>query len=400
MPHLPEHIIDDPAGLADCCAAIERAAVFGFDTEFVGEDTYHPHLCVVQVATPEARFLIDALAVGPLDPFWKLVIDPSRVTVVHAGREEVRLCHLWGGESPGNLFDVQIAAGLVGLGYPLGHSALVQQALGVRLAKGETLTDWRKRPLTKAQVRYAFDDVRHLLALWEWMDQRLERLGRREWAREEFAALKRRAVVENPAAERWRKLRGLGSLTRRQLAVARELYVWREEEAARANRPARGILRDDLIVEVARRNPTRERELSVLRGLHRSYAEAILAAVRRGREVPAEDCPAQVEREVETPQVALVGTLLGAVLTDFCARNALAPPLVTTSGELKALVRARAAGRAPPKDLHLAHGWRAEFVLPELLAVLEGRRLIRVGDLNSPNPLALTDAAGADTVTG
>src|SRR5262249_11762942 len=152
----------------------------------VGEDTYHPHLCLIQVATEERLILIDPLTVGPLDAFWKLVTDPANLVVVHAGREEVRLCRLWTGQPPGNLFDLQIAAGLVGLAYPLGHGALVNQLLGVQLTKAETLTEWRERPLTRAQVRYAFDDVRYLLPLWKQLAQRLDRLGRADWAREEF----------------------------------------------------------------------------------------------------------------------------------------------------------------------------------------------------------------------
>ena len=113
------------------------------------------------VATPERLILIDPLSAGPLDAFWKLVTDPARRVIVHAGREEVRLCHLWTGHKPGNLFDLQIAAGLVGLPYPLSHGSLVAHVLDKKLDKGETLTEWSTRPLTKAQIHYAFDDVRY-----------------------------------------------------------------------------------------------------------------------------------------------------------------------------------------------------------------------------------------------
>src|SRR5919201_6479399 len=163
---MEEKIITTPVALAGCCEFLATQTHFGFDTEFVGEDSYHPRLCLVQVATPEELALIDPLTAGPLDAFWKLVTDPARVVVVHAGREEVRLCRLWTGQAPGNLFDLQIAAGLAGWPYPLGHGTLVGQVLGVRLAKGETLTEWRHRPLTPEQVRYAFDDVRYLLPAW------------------------------------------------------------------------------------------------------------------------------------------------------------------------------------------------------------------------------------------
>src|SRR5437588_2833210 len=211
-PDLPEQIVSTPQELATCCEYLATCRQFGFDTEFVGEDTYHPHLCLVQVASAERLFLIDPLTAGPLDAFWKLVVDPANLVVVHAGREEVRLCRLWGGQAPGNLFDLQLAAGLAGLGYPLGHGPLVNQVLGIRLSKGETLTEWRRRPLTPEQIHYAFDDVRHLLRLWEKLRTRLEKHRRLEWAREECARLALATAPEELAAgERWRKLKGIRS---------------------------------------------------------------------------------------------------------------------------------------------------------------------------------------------
>ncbi len=244
MSDLPEEIVAAPGELAACCDHLSGHSHFGFDTEFVGEDTYHPRLCLIQAATPDRLFLIDPLSAGPLDAFWDLVVDPGRVVVVHAGREEVRLCRLGAGKTPGNLFDLQIAAGMVGMTYPLGHGPLVGQVLGVRLSKGETRTEWRDRPLTPEQIRYAFDDVRYLLPTWGKLSGRLEKMGRTEWAREEFTRLARTASPEEPIAEeKWRKLRGIGSLDRRRLAAARALFNWREETAARTNRPARTIVR-------------------------------------------------------------------------------------------------------------------------------------------------------------
>jgi ribonuclease D len=332
---LPEQLVTQSDDLAACCARLAACRRFGLDTEFVGEDSYHPHLCLLQVATEEALYVIDPLAVGPLDVFWKVVVDPANLVIVHAGREEVRLCHLWSGQVPGNLFDLQIAAGLTGLAYPLSHGNLVSQVLHVQLAKGETLTEWRNRPLTRAQIKYACDDVRYLLPLEEQLSARLDRLGRRGWAQEEFARLKDHATPDEPGAlaanERWRKLRGLGSLDRRRLAVVRALYAWREETAARANRPARTVVRDDLLVEIARRNPTRERDLQVVRGLPRRNLTAIVEVVERARALPLSDCPEVSERELDLPQAALAVHLLAAVFGDLCARLRLAPTLVASS---------------------------------------------------------------------
>jgi ribonuclease D len=391
MAELREEIVTQPEELAACCAALAAYTHFGFDTEFVGEDTYHPSLCLIQVATPDRLFLIDPLTTGPLDAFWQLVVDPARVVVVHAGREEVRLCRLWTGRTPGSLFDLQLAAGLTGLAYPLGYGTLVNQVLGVQMAKGETLTEWRHRPLTTAQVRYAFDDVRYLLPVWQRVSQRLDELGRADWAREEFARLATNAAPEEPATEKWRKLRGLGSLDRRRLAIVRALYRWREETAARTNRPTRSIVRDDLIVEIARRNPARERDLQVVRGLPRRDLESIIKVVVEARGLPIEECPAVFGREQDPPQVTLVANVLASVLGDLCARRSLAPNLVANGNDVKSLVRSRLAGQPLPEESLLTAGWRKDHILPDLLAVLEGRRLVRIADVAADAPLAYTD---------
>jgi ribonuclease D len=385
-----EEIVTQPKELTDCCAELAKCAHFGFDTEFVGEDTYHPSLCLVQVATPECLYLIDPLTAGSLDDFWQLVVDPARVVVVHAGREEVRLCRLSTGRTPGNLFDLQLAAGLTGLAYPLGHGALVNQVLRVQMAKGETLTEWRHRPLTSNQIRYAFDDVRYLLPVWQRLAARLDRLGRTDWAREEFARLATNAAPEEPATEKWRKLRGLGSLDRRRLAIVRALHNWREETAAHTNRPTRAIVRDDLIIEIARRNPARERDLHVVRGLPRRDLDAILETVAEARRLPLEECPVVFGREQDPPQVGLVSNVLTAVLGDVCARLGLASNLVASSNDVKLLVRAHLAGQPLLSESLLTIGWRRAHILPELLAVLEGRRSLRIADVTADAPFDYT----------
>lgn len=392
MMEVAEALIDTPEALTEACNHLASCRRFGFDTEFVGENSYHPHLCLVQVATPDKLYLIDPLALPDLGPFWNVVIDPASEVVVHAGREEVRLCHLWSGATPGNLFDLQIAAGLVGYAYPLGHGPLVGQVLGRSLSKGETLTEWQTRPLTRAQIRYAFDDVRFLLPMWERLQNDLVRRHRQDWAREEFARLRTLATPEEPGlapgSDRWRKLRGAGTLDRRRLAILRELYNWRDQLAAKSNRPARTVIRDDLLVEIARRNPRGERELSHVRGLPKKFLTDLIQAAERGREVLTEDCPTPAERDIDPPQVGWVHNVMNAVLADFCAREHLASNLVASSTDVKLLVRAQLQGNPPPDESGLTHGWRAEFVLPHLLAVLEGRRSIRIADLRADAPLA------------
>lgn len=380
--------IGTSAELDDCCMRMSSAPVLGLDTEFIGETTFHPQLCLIQVAIPGQLFAIDPFTVGSLDQFWAIVTDPNRAVVVHAGREELRMCQKASGRVPHQLFDTQIAAGLVGIGYPMGYASLVQQALNCPLSKGETLSDWSRRPLTPKQLAYAFDDVRYLLPLHEMLSRRLTELRRVDWLAEESQALKLHADLTRPEHERWRKLRGIGALDRKRLAVVRELFEWRDAVAQRLDRPARSVLRDDVLVEIARRQPQSERDLAHWRGLPQRDRGEILGAVLRGRETRPENWPAETEREIENPTINALAGVLQAVLFDLGTRWSLIPGLVATSTDVRRLVRSR----SEQDERWLAEtafdsGWRAKHVLPVLDEVLTGRRGVRIGDVRRATPL-------------
>jgi ribonuclease D len=387
----PREILVDTADALDGCSNnLAQSPVIGLDTEFVGEHSYHPELCLIQVATETALYLIDPFAFESLTRFWERVVDPGHTVVVHAGREEVRLCHLAIGRPPANLVDLQIVAGLVGYPYPLGHGPLIQHVLGRKIRKGETLTEWRTRPLTPSQIRYAFDDVRFLLPVWARLEKKLRGMNRFDWATDECARLRDQAIPEAPTddvlGEKWRKLRGLGSLDRRKLAFVRELFLWREQKAHEWNRPARVIVRDDLLVEVARRNPKSSRDLAVIRGLAHKFLDDFYAIYQRVQKLTLEECPNPTERDQDPVQINLVVTLMTAVLPDLASRERLAPNLVASNNDLRLLVRAFQAGRVPEADTQLVRGWRREAILPHLLGLLEGRQALRVADLGTETP--------------
>ncbi len=194
----------------------------------------------------------------------------------------------------------------------------------------------------------------------------------------------------DPAVEeKWRRIRGLGSLDRRRLAVVRDLFAWREQTAERTNRPTRAICRDDLLVEIARRNPTRPRDLQVIRGLPHRHLDAIFQVMVEARKTPPDQYPAPVDRDQDPPQVGWVTNILLAVLGDLCVRQKLAANLVATNADVKALVRSRLRGDTSPPTSLLTQGWRSAHILPELLSVLEGRRSVRIGNVKAEAPLSL-----------
>lgn len=372
---------------------------FAFDTEFVSEETFEPVLCLIQVATRERLALIDPLAVRDLDPFWDVVCAPEIEVVMHAAGEDLRICQIKTGRLPLRVFDVQMAAGLAGYSYPLSLVNLVGQVLGVSLAGGETRTDWRRRPLTSAQVDYALDDVRYLLEIADFFVEDLQKLGRTAWAEEELeefvASIARRADEE-----RWRRLPGLNQLGRRGLEMARRLSLWREDEARRQNRPMRQVMRDDLLVAIAKRQPSNRKGLEALRDFNRpglmNRADEILRALDEARAVPEDALPEAASRFDEPPGLSTVSNLLSAAMAQCCAQHRIAGALVANVSDLKNMIRWQLDGRPADRMPSLLQGWRAELFGRVLLDVLDGRVALRVANPGSDFPVALEPVAGSE----
>ncbi len=199
--------IDDHQQLTQFCGEIAAENCLALDTEFVSEDSYRPELCLIQVAAGQQLAVIDPLTLGDLRPFWEILSEPSRETIVHAGRHELCFCLQAVGRRPGALFDTQIAAGLVGMEYPAAYGTLVTRLLGKPLKKGETRTDWRRRPLSHRQLDYALQDVVHLKPVRDLLMARIESLGRTAWLAAELDDWQT-GVEKAEFHERWRRTSG------------------------------------------------------------------------------------------------------------------------------------------------------------------------------------------------
>jgi ribonuclease D len=386
---MPHRLITDQDKFEAFCEHARGAEAVAFDTEFLSEFTYRPELCLLQFATPERSVAVDPFEVRDLSSWWKLMADSAVQVVVHGGREEVRYCLRFAGVRPGRIYDVQIAEGLECRGFPLSYTALVLRVLGERTHGKETRTDWRKRPLTERQVSYALEDVQHLLQIWQRQRQTLGARGRLPWAEAEC----RRFVddlEQEPTRENWRKLPGIQSLSSRELAIARELHGWREREAAARDKPPRKVLRDDLIIELAHRQPHDVADLLATRDMNRSdyrrAAEDMLAAVRRGKEVAANQLP-PVRRNDKEHDEQVLAQLLNLALANRCAQLEIALGLVGTTSDLRHLVRWQVYGERSGHAPRLTQGWRAEVCGDLLTDVLAGKIALRVSDPRSDHPL-------------
>jgi ribonuclease D len=378
---------------------VERLAEqphIAFDTEFVSEHTYRSQLCLIQVAAPGTLAAIDTLKVRELEPFWRLLAEPGRTTVVHAGREEMGFILQAIGTRPSSLFDVQVAAGLVDHDYPAGYASIVRRFLNLPTNKGETRTDWRQRPLTPAQLEYALDDVRHLEKLWRKLEGKLSQSGRTSWMQDEMQ-LWQSDVEESFVRKRWRRVAGLSGLSRRELAIARELWHWRDGVAESRDMPPKRVLRDDLLVELCKRKSADERQISAIRGMQRSDLKHILRglseAIQRGLDLPDEECPGGERHRAPPPQLAVLGQFLTTAIAGVCRQMHLAPALVGTASDMRDLLAYKLGhwdtdgeNARPPL---LAAGWRKEVVGDLVDDLLSGRASLRIGDVRSHDPLVI-----------
>jgi len=401
FPDPPLATNDAVDGLAKHLRAVGR---FAFDTEFVSENTFEPVLCLIQIATRERLVAIDPLARGiRLDPLWDVLLDPNVEVVMHAAGEDLRICLFQTGQLPERVFDTQIAAGLAGYSYPLSLVNLVSATLGITLSGGETRTDWRRRPLSEAQVRYALDDVAHLLDVADHLQERLNAWDREAWAEAEFAAFIK-GIRRRGDEDRWRRLPGAGSLSRRSLEIARRLYDWRQDQARVSNRPARQIMRDDLIVGIARRQPKTRKDLEALRDFNRpallSRARELLDLIAEAYDVPDDELPLASERPDDLPGMSMLTSLLNAAMSHRAASHRLSTGLLGTTADLKSLIRWYVEGRPENRTPALLVGWRDEVCGRALLEVLEGRRALRIDDLEAEVPVALEPLDGSEAGAG
>ena len=370
--------VRDEAGLARAVETLAGSPVLAIDTEFMRERTYYARLCLVQIASETDVFAIDALPFGgSLPTLAPLLSDPASVKVFHAGSQDVEILLRATGTVPSPLFDTQVAATVAGFPTQVGYGQLVSELIGVPIDKADTFTDWAKRPLTDAQLRYAEEDVRHLPRVYALLRDRLAGEGRLGWLGEDFERLADPATYEAVPAEQFRRVKRASTLDGRSLAVLREIAAWRETEAQRRDIPKRWLLSDESLIEIARRRPADAAALGAIRGVSEraaSRSAGLLAAVRTGVAVPDDELPRLPKRRRPSSDAAPIADVLSGVLRLRAREHGVAATLLATRDELE-----RFAGGE--RDGHpLSEGWRHTIVGAELEAVLDGRSTVSIDE--------------------
>jgi ribonuclease D len=264
--------------------------------------------------------------------------------------------------------------------------------LGEKLHKGETRTDWRKRPLSEAQIEYALQDVIHLIPLRNRLRSQLEEMGRLEWFQGEMESWRKR-TEDSESRSRWRRVNGTAGLSRRSLMVVKEIWHWREEQARQRDCLSRRVLRDDLIVELARRARPGVSQIRAVRGLQRrdlqKHLPELSACIDRALSQPI-DQSVKPRRPELPPQIGILAQFLNTALTSMCHHASISPGIVGTIQDVRDLIGHELKLVEADDEIGppvLTEGWRGELVGRKLVDLLSGKLALRLTDPLSDQPL-------------
>jgi ribonuclease D len=371
---------------AELDAALTRLADSPFvaiDTEFLRERTYYPKFCLLQIAHDDYCALIDVLALPDLAPLMDFLNDRVRLKVLHAAHQDLEVLAMTRGALLGTSFaplagpflDTQVAAAFLDMPASIGYADLVQRRLNHTLEKGQSRTDWSQRPLSRAQLAYAADDVVYLVELYHDLKKALGNTPRWSWIEEEASQLENPRLYATDPSEAWQRLRGLEQLEPEQRAAAKALAAWRERRAAQKDRPRSWILTDDAIRLIAELQPTTVDALDTVKGLPNGLVarrgEELLTLLNESKANAINEPPARDFRPTREQQKKV------AALMDFVrkegARLHISPERLATRRDIEGLVFGGRIGG-------FGQGWRRESFGERLIKMAQELLDVRLDD--------------------
>jgi ribonuclease D len=350
---MPEAIwIDRDDELPALAQSLESQAWIGVDTEFLRERTFFPKLCLLQLTAAGQIWLVDTLRISSLDPLMPALTAAHARKVIHSARQDLEAVYLSTKRVMSPVFDTQIAAGCIGLKPQVGYAELVKTLLDVTIPKGQTRTDWSKRPLTRDQLDYAADDVLYLADVANLLSQRLQELGRESWVLQDCLELEDKQLYEPDPAQAWGRLRGLAQLAPASRGRAKTIAVWREKQARARDLPRAWILSDAAIFSTAQGS---------VPPLNENLAASLEDALKEASNEVLDEEPSQDARP--TPEQKAVIERLSKIVDARAAELQVNAEILAPRGELKALAMGK-------RDSHALTGWRKKEIGTQLLEAI------------------------------
>ena len=378
--------IDTPEKLEKLCQQIATESWLALDTEFLREKTYYPKFCLLQIATPEWVVCVDPLAIEDLTPLFDAIYNPKIIKVFHSCRQDLEIFYQITGKIPMPLFDTQIAAPLLGIQENPGYAMLVSTFLNINLSKAYTRTDWSLRPLSAEQLQYAADDVIYLCQIYDIMRTKLTDLQRFDWLTDDFKFLNNPDIYDIKPENAWLKIKGKNKLTGKQLSIIQALTKWREQQAQIDNKPRNWLIRDDLLIELAKLQPITVRELAKIRNINdrlvRIHGKLLCHLIGEARENPVSPLKDKAGVFKKTQQQEAILDVLTAIVRVRAEENSLNPTILASRKELERLLF--------NDECQLLKGWRFGMIGRELQELLSGqyslklnRESITISNVNS-----------------
>ncbi|WP_084396765.1 ribonuclease D [Henriciella aquimarina] len=362
------------------CASLAESDFVCVDTEFHRETTFWPELCLIQASAPGTEGLIDPMVKGlDLTPFLDLMADPSRVKVFHAARQDMEIFNRLIGAPPAPVFDTQIAAMALGLGDSISYDNLIQRVLRRHIDKSSQFTDWKRRPLSDRQLKYALGDVTHLRDAYIQMRDELDKLDRTNWVKSEMADISDPAVYDTDPKNAWQRLK-FRKTHKDYLAVFAAVAEWRERQAQTIDRPRRRILKDEAIQEIADQKPKSEDQFDRLRAVPNGFirsrnADGLVETVEAALADPDAYAPKLPKRQhnPQTPAGApeMLKVLLKAVSDDIN----VVPRLIANAADIERIARGETSN-----DIPALSGWRHDVFGQKARALLTGKLALSFED--------------------
>ena len=350
--------VDSTDKLQQLCLSIKDAPILILDTEFVREKTYRAKLCLLQIATDDIVACVDPIAINDISPLMDLINDQSKLKVLHAARQDYEIFYDLTRQLPQPLFDTQLAASLLGYGEQVGYGSLVGKVLGIQLDKAHTRTDWSKRPLSEAQIKYASDDVIYLRQLYPLLTQQLKEKGREDWLNEEFDSLCQKELYVTKLDEAWQRVKGINRLRPRQLAAAKNISHWREEMAIKKDLPRRWIISDDILLAIAQLLPKNKLQLESIANIKKAFidksGDSVLNCVKKALELDDASLPSVKKPKRLTAEQEIVADLLLVQLKIIANNQNISVSNIANRKMLEKFINGET-------DITLLKGWRYQL---------------------------------------
>ena len=368
-------LVESSEALAGLFAELAAEPLLAVDTEAASFHRYRDRVYLLQVSSRRRTAVVDPLAVSDLAALGHALADPAVEIVFHDADYDLRLLEQQYGFRATRLFDTRIAAQL--LNEPgIGLAALLEKYFGVKLDKRFQRADWSARPLSREMIAYAASDTRHLPALRDILREQLATRGRLGWAEEEFALLTQVRWRGDEGEPAFLRVKGAKALPSRSLAILREVFQWREEQAARLDRAPFRILSNEPMLEIARLQPRDVTVLRSIRGVGSELAERrgrdLIAAVQRGLDLAEAELPriARVARRPPAPAYEARLERLKAARNELALRYDLAPGVLCPNGTLEAIARAEPHSTEELRKIPELRRWQVEEIGNDLVNAL------------------------------